>query len=151
MHELFLIRHGHYDPTTQKITPLGKKQMKGLAARIQTRAQNPITLYSSPMMRATDSAKELARHLGVEDISICEELKEGMYDWKSDTIAKAYECIMDTPADQSIAVLTHRNTGVSIANKISNEQDYEVLIKRPMFHHGLAIYFAQDTKKAQYF
>ncbi len=61
---LYLIRHGHPDYSTDTLTPIGVEQAKALVPRMLK--ETPLTLYSSKLGRAQQTAQPLAEALSQE-------------------------------------------------------------------------------------
>jgi len=78
--KIYLIRHGHYLPEWNSkdgfLTEKGKKQIENLGLRFLKEKVNFKKIYSSPKIRARESAQECCKILGIENIIYSEGLIE---------------------------------------------------------------------------
>jgi broad specificity phosphatase PhoE len=153
MNDLYVIRHGHFDTTSQEATPLGKKQMKGVAARLHKANLDDIILISSSQKRAYSSAKSLATYLDRphSDIEQWDELQEGQYKHNHKDIENAYQRLTQAQHNKPIAIVTHRNTGVSLINRVIIGRKYTRNIQRPFINMGTAIQLCSETRNVKFF
>ena len=66
---VYLVRHGQADPgdpdDLRRLTAKGREQARRVAQHLEAEAAQPDAIVSSPLLRARETAAEVARALGV--------------------------------------------------------------------------------------
>lgn len=122
--KLYLVRHGEADPLAatdheRELTELGKERVSKAAQVLKRLQIEPKIIYSSPRIRAVQTAEIIGDTLGM-DITITEEVNFGFDNTNIHTLIKdlrSREDVMFVGHNPDMSQIVHKMTGASLSMK----------------------------------
>ena len=138
--QVFLIRHADAVAETltladphRHLTPVGRDQARALGDRLRWHDCEPTHIWSSPLVRAVQTAELVALALGIA--TVVESVPELAPDGHPREVVAA---LAKVPDDALVMVFGHEPTLSAVGALLTNEPDFPAIAKAEAvrIHHG---------------
>ena len=153
--KIYLIRHGHYLPGWKQedgfLTDKGEEQIAKLGLRFLKEKVNFKKIYSSPKIRARESAKSCCKVLGIEKIIYSDDLVEIEYGEGEEEVIQRMQNFLNAIkpgfSEGAFGVFSHYHSIKYLLNSFNSDPS-----KNSLPHAGVALidYSLENPKIVDY-